>query len=145
MACSSLRLFIALHATALVALSACEKKPPPPPVELPPPPPSVDAGVVQITPFDDSLDSGVDAAPVKPHAAGPAINANAARIRQCCNAIRHEAKNLGTSPEATMIIGLAAQCDLIATQVTSSGTAPEFAQVRALLKGRTIPAACAGM
>jgi len=129
---------------ALVALPACEKKAPPAPVEAPPPPPA-DTAPVDIKPLDDSPgDAAPEAAPPKPHGNWTPPNPNAARVRQCCNAIRNQAKNLGASPEATLMIGVAAQCDLVASQV-SGGSAPEFAQVRQMLKGRTIPAACSGM
>jgi len=145
----SIRLMVAVLTTTGVAAlaSGCSscKKEPPPPIDLGPPPAPADAGIVQLTPLEDAgMDSGVDAPPAK-HGTWTPPNPNAARIRQCCNAIRHEAKNLGASPEATLMVGVAAQCDLIATQVTSNGSAPEFAQVRAMLKGRVIPAACSGM
>jgi hypothetical protein len=131
---------------ALIAAPGCAKKPPP--VEaLPPPPPPVDAGVVQLVPIDDAGDAAPEAAggPARPHGhAGPSTNSNTARIRLCCNAIRGEAKKLGAAPEAMVMMGIAAQCDVLAVQA-SSGSAPEFGQVRQLLKGRTIPNACAGM
>jgi hypothetical protein len=125
--------------------SSCEKKPPPVIDPGPPPPAPVDAGLVPLTPLDDSLDAGVDGGPPKPHGSWTPPNPNVARMKQCCAAIRKEAKNLGAAPEATMLVGIAAQCDMMASQLGSSGTAPEFAQVRQLLKGRTIPAACSGM
>ncbi len=141
---------LVLAASGVVTLeagcSAC-KKDPPPPIDLGPPPPvALDAGVVQLTPLEDAgSDSGVDAGKGRPHGTYTPPNQNAARIKQCCAAIRHEATKLGASPEATMMVGIAAQCELMAVQVTSTGTAPEFAQVRQLLKGRTVPAACSGM
>ena len=141
---SSHRLVFAfLVASGVAVLCGCEKKVTPP-VEAPPPPPPVDAGIVQLVPLDDAGDAAPEAAPVKPHGPYVPTNTNTARIKQCCNAVRHEAAKLGAAPEAAVMIGLAAQCDLLAVQA-SSGNAPEFAQVRAMLKGRTIPAACSGM
>jgi hypothetical protein len=145
------RLLISLPLLAALSVSvfgstACEKKPPPAAaVDAggPPPAPSDTAPVV-LTPLDDSLDSGTDAPPPKPRGPGGGGNTNAARIKQCCNALRSQAKNMGGSPEANIVVGLAAQCDLIAIQA-AGGTAPEFAQLRSMLKGRTIPAACSGM
>jgi hypothetical protein len=138
-------LFALSAAPALVVLfGACKKDPPPPPIDLTPPP-AVDAGVVQLVPLDDAGDAAPEATPPKPHGGGGApTNANAARIRQCCNAIRHEAAKLGAAPEAAMLIAGAAQCDVVASQV-AGGSAPEFGQVRTLLKGHTLPAACSGM
>jgi hypothetical protein len=137
--------FSTFCAAALVVLSgACKKDPPPPPIDLTPPP-AVDAGVVQLVPLDDAGDAAPEVAPPKGHGGGGApTNANAARIRQCCNAIRHEAAKLGAAPEAAMMIAAAAQCDVVASQV-AGGSAPEFGQVRTLLKGHTLPAACSGM
>jgi len=134
---------------ALVSLSGCDRcdKKPPPPVDLTPPaPPVVDAAPEVIKPLDDTPDaSDAMAAPAKPHGPWTPPNTNTARIKQCCNAIRGQAKTLGAAPEAVMLIGVAAQCDMIAVQVGNGGSAPEFAQVRQMLKGRTIPAACSGM
>jgi hypothetical protein len=140
---------LALLATTLLAvivLPACEKKKPPVVDAAPPPPPPVDAGVVQLVPLDDAGDAAPEAAsgPARPHSNGTPTNTNTARIRLCCNAIRGEAKKLGAAPEAMVLVGIAAQCDVLALQA-SSGSAPEFAQVRQMLKGRTIPNACAGM
>ena len=91
-----------------------------------------------LTPLDDSLDAGVDAGPAKPRGPYTPTNTNQARIKQCCNAMR---KTLAGAPEAVPVITM---CDTLAAQVVS-GTAPEFAQLRAMLKGRTLPAACSGM
>ena len=52
---------------------------------------------------------------------------------------------MGASPEANLVVGFAAQCDMIAIQAAATGTAPEFAQLRTMLKGRTLPNACQGM
>ena len=46
-----------------------------------------------------------------------------------------------------MLTSFAAQCDLVAMQMgpTSGGQAPEFAGIRALLKGHNIPGVCSGL
>jgi len=138
--------FLATSGLAVIAAPASAKKPPPVVAAAPPPPPPVDAGVVQLVPLDDAGDAAPEASggPARPHGNGAPTNSNTARIKLCCNAIRGEAKKLGAAPEAMVMVGIAAQCDLLALQA-SSGSAPEFAQVRQMLKGRTIPNACAGM
>jgi len=139
--------FLATSGIVVVATPGCEKKAPPPVETPPPPPPVVDAGVVQLTPLDDAGDAAPEAAtgPARHGGGGgPSTSANTARIKLCCNAIRGEAKKLGAAPEAMMMMTIAAQCDLVAVQA-SSGNAPEFGQVRQMLKGRTVPNACQGM
>jgi predicted lipid-binding transport protein (Tim44 family) len=139
-------LFALLTISGVVVLSAaCKKDPPPAPLDLGGPPPSQDAGVVQLTPLDDAGDAAPEAEPArKKWSGGGGGNANAARIRACCNAIRHEAAKLGAAPEGVMMMTVAAQCDMVAAQV-AGGSAPEFTQVRTMLKGHTIPNACQGM
>jgi hypothetical protein len=56
--------------------------------------------------------------------------------------MRAQAKQLGQSPEAFQINAAAAQCDVFAKQVGPGGTAPEFAQLRAILKSVQLPSAC---
>jgi hypothetical protein len=140
-----LSLVVLLAAMSVFALG-CPKKPPPPVVEdaAPPDPVVVDAGVTQLEPLDD--DSGPETGPAAPvrHGGGSSTSGNAARIKQCCNAMRKQAAGMGASPEANMVIGLAAQCDLIAAQA-AGGTAPEFGAFRQMITGRTLPAACNGM
>jgi hypothetical protein len=104
----------------------------------------IDSGVTVVGPLDDGGDDGEAEAEAAPHHTGPAVNINTARIKQCCNAIRSQAKQLGASPEANILTGLALQCDNVASQA-SSGTAPEFAAFRQLLKGRVLPAGCQGL
>lgn len=125
--------------SALPLLVACPKKTEPVPF---------DAGVPTVAPVEDvqtSLvpmeeDAGVDAADAaKPKYTGPVVPTNVLRIRQCCNAISAQAKG---SPELT---AAAASCNALANQAASTGNAPEFAVVRGLLAGRTLPAACAGL
>jgi hypothetical protein len=141
------RLLFTLLTSSSVAILApgCDKKPPPAPVEAPtPPPPPADTAPVDLKPLDDAPDAAGDVAAPKPRGNYAPVNTNAARIKQCCNALRNKAKALGTAPEAAYITGVAVQCDVFAAQI-GGGTAPEFAQIRAMLKGQTIPAACAGM
>jgi hypothetical protein len=142
-------LFALVTASSLALLglpgcSSCDKKPPPPVDLTPPAPPPVDAAPVEIKPLDDTPDASDASEPPKPHGTWKPSNPNTARIKLCCNAIRTQAKTLGAAPEAVMMMTIAAQCDQVAVQV-GGGSAPEFAQVRQLLKGRTIPNACQGM
>ena len=129
--------------SAIPLLAACPKKEPPPFDAGPPPPPPEDvAPVLQEMPVDDA-GPDVDAADAaKPK--GPAVNTNVARLKQCCNQLAVQGKQLGNSPEAGMFTSAAAQCNAIASQVAPGGTAPELGVIRNLLAGRTLPAACAG-
>jgi hypothetical protein len=93
---------------------------------------------------DDGGDDGaVEAAAPKRWGGNAApYNANQARIKECCNAMRAQARQLGSSPESFQISSFAAQCDVFATQVGPQGTAPELAQLRQLLKTIKLPGAC---
>ncbi|MBX3208417.1 MAG: hypothetical protein KF764_25450 [Labilithrix sp.] len=81
-------------------------------------------------------------------AAAPAAKAappsNLPRLRQCCGALSSEAKRLGSSPEAAQMNSAAAQCNALGAAAGPGGSVPENGTLRALLAGRTIPAACAG-
>jgi hypothetical protein len=66
-----------------------------------------------------------------------------ARIKQCCNGIRTQAKNVGASPEANIMLGIAVQCDIVAVQA-GGDPGPGLAQVRRMLQGHPVPPACAG-
>jgi len=128
----------------LPALAAgCPKKPPPPPVEDAAPQPASTPSITELAPLteDDAGDAAVEAAAPK-KLTGPAVNPNQAKISACCNAMRAQAKQLGQSPEAFQINAAAAQCDVFAKQVGPAGTAPEFAQLRAILKSVKLPSAC---
>lgn len=72
------------------------------------------------------------------------VTANAARMRQCCAAIRSQGKAEGATPDGTLLMNVAAQCDMAAAQ-TTPGHAPEFSLVRQIYRGRMMPAACAGI
>jgi hypothetical protein len=130
-----------------VILVGCPKKPPPPAAEVPDtaPAPEVDSGPTVITPLDEE-DAGddADAGPPKKHYGGQPSNGNAAAIKQCCAAMRAQAKSLGTSPEANQLVSAAQICDTFAIAATS-GNAPEFAMVRNALKGHQLPTACQGI
>jgi hypothetical protein len=137
-------LFAVAIFSALPLLVACPKKETPVPEAAPPPPPPEDAAPINLTPLTDD-DAGADAdaeAGKKP--TGPGINPNVARLKQCCGALRGQAKALGASPEAGMLLGAAAQCDQLAAQAGPSGTAPELGAIRGLLGGRNVPPVCAG-
>jgi hypothetical protein len=74
--------------------------------------------------------------------AGPPVNPNQQKLQACCNAMRAQAKALGSSPEANQLIGAAATCDTFVKQVGPAGSAPELAALRGLLKSVKLPVAC---
>jgi hypothetical protein len=85
---------------------------------------------------------------VAKHTGGsPGLTSNQARAKQCCNALRTQAKALGSSPEANILMGFAVQCDAVAMQIgpTTGGQAPEFAALRTLLQGHSMPGVCSGL
>jgi hypothetical protein len=132
--------FFALAIAFPTALLGCPKKQPP--VEDAGAPPPVadtpDVTVLQALTEDAGEE---EAAPAKKWT-GPAVNPNQLKIQACCNAMRAQAKQLGSSPESGTIVALAAQCDVIAKQVGPAGNAPEFNQLRQMLKSVKLPAAC---
>ncbi len=105
-------------------LAGCAKKPAPVEESPPPtPPPASTPEVTELAPLIDDAGSDVgapDATPKKT-ASGGGANANQLRIKQCCAAMRAQAKQLGTSPEANELIGLSMQCDKLASQVGPLG------------------------
>jgi hypothetical protein len=133
--------------SALPFLAACPKK------DVPAAPDAYVAPVpTDSTPLDLTTlleDAGQDAAPEAAvvHHAGPSGNTNQVRARQCCAALRSQAKQMGASPEANMVMGIALQCDVVAAQIgpTAGGQAPELAPLRNMLKGRTMPPVCQGL
>lgn len=139
-------LLAALAFSAVPLLAACPKKETPTVDAAPPPPPPVeDAAPLVLVPVgeeDAGSDAGEDAG--KPKWTGPAVNANVLRLKQCCNALGAEAKKMGASPEAGLLVQAAAQCSAMANQAGASGNAPELGVLRTLLAGRTLPAVCAG-
>lgn len=131
--------------SALPLLVACPKKETPAAPDAAPPPPPEDAGTTVLVPMEE--DAGLDAGDADAEAGkklGPYVPTNVLRLKQCCGQLRTQAKSLGASPEAGMLMSAAAQCDAMASQVGPGGTAPEMGVLRNLLAGRNIPAACAG-
>lgn len=131
-------------ASAVPFLTGCPKKETPT-VDAAPPPAPPEEVQTTLLPMEEvavELDAGEDATVKK--AAGPAVNSNVARFKQCCSALAAEAKRMGSSPEAGMFSSAATQCSAMATQVGPSGDAPELGPIRALLAGRKVPAVCAG-
>jgi hypothetical protein len=135
-------LLLALLISLPALLVGCPKKPAPPPVEDAAPPPASTPTVTELAPLteDAGEDAAAEAGPKK--YVGPAVNPNQLRIAACCNAMRAQAKQMGQSPEAFQVNALATQCDLFAKQVGPAGTAPEFAQLRQILKSVKLPGAC---
>ncbi len=69
---------------------------------------------------------------------------NLARLGQCCAALAAEARRLGASPEAGVLLSAAAQCQALVNAAGPNGNAPELGALRAALAGRQVPAVCAG-
>ena len=107
----------------------------------PPAPPPSAPQITELAPLDDDAGPG-DAAGTgkKWTGGGGGYNTNQLKIRQCCAAMRAQAKVLGaSSPEAVQIVGLAAQCDMFASQIGPQGNAPELNQLRQMLKSAQAP------
>jgi hypothetical protein len=121
------------------AMTACDKPKPVPIVDAAPPAPAPTP--VAIAPLEEDAGSDVDANEAAPKP-GVFVDPKVARIKQCCGALRGQAKALGPSPESGLFTGAAAQCDAIAAQAGAKGTAPELAFLRTL---RTIPPVCQGL
>ena len=146
MALSSRRaLFAAAIFSAVPLLVACPKKDPPAPDAAPPPPPEPEASTLVLAPLEEDAGADADAdadAAKKP--TGPGLSANVLRLRQCCGQLRTQAKALGASPEAGMLLQGAVQCDVLANQAGPAGNAPELGILKAALAGRNIPPVCQG-
>jgi hypothetical protein len=100
--------------------------------------------VTELAPLTDTTDAGdaaAEAAAPKKWV-GPAVTPNQLKIGACCAAMRAQAKQMGQSPEAFQLNAAAVQCDLFAKQVGPAGTAPEFAQIRQMLRSVKLPSAC---
>jgi hypothetical protein len=67
-----------------------------------------------------------------------------ARLQQCCAALGAEARRMGASPEAGLLLAAAAQCSALVASAGPSGNAPELGALRGALAGRSVPAVCAG-
>jgi hypothetical protein len=145
MALSTRRTVFALAIfSALPLLVACPKKETPVADAAPPPPPEPEASTVVLTPLEDDAGADADAADAAKKATGPGVPTNVARLRQCCGQLRTQAKAMGASPEAGMLLGAAAQCDSLAAQAGPGASAPELGLLKTALAGRNIPPVCAG-
>jgi hypothetical protein len=99
--------------------------------------------VTELGPLVEDAGPDADAAEAgKKWGGGGGYNPNQLKIKACCNAMHAQAKALGNAPEAAPIVMIATQCDVIATQVGPQGNAPEFNQLRQMLKSVKLPAAC---
>ena len=144
MALSSRRaLFAVAIFSAVPLLVACPKKDPPAP-DAAPPAAEPETGTVVLAPLEE--DAGLDAADAAEASKklGPGVPTNVARLRQCCGQLRTQAKALGASPEAGMLLAGAAQCDSLAAQAGPGASAPELGILKTALAGRNIPPICAG-
>jgi hypothetical protein len=132
--------FIAVVVSFPAALMGCPKKPAPVVEDAAPvAPPASTPEVTELAPLVEEAGVDADAAPKKWTGGGGGTNANQVKIKQCCNALRNQSKTMGNSPELNT---MAMTCDAIAAQVGPAGNAPEFAQLRAILKSVQLPAAC---
>jgi len=123
-------------------LVACPKKETPPDA-APPPAPVVEEAAAPLVPMEDDAGGDADAEAGKKYT-GPGVPTNVLRLKQCCAALKSQAKALGASPEAGMIMGVAAQCDTLAAQAGPSGNAPELGVLRGMMAGKTVPPVCQG-
>jgi len=127
----------------------CPKKPQP--VEF-------DAGAVPVATVDaaptvlqplDEIDAAVDAAEAAaPPKHGTGLTTSQTRAKQCCTALRNQAKAMGNSPEAQQVLSIATVCDGIALGIGPSAgpQAPELEPIRAILRGKpTLPPLCQGL
>lgn len=123
------------------AVVEVDAAPPPAPATTTPPPDLVPLDVP-----DAGEDAGVDAGPAKKPGTG--MTTSQTRVKQCCNAMRAQAKSMGSSPEAAQLQAIAMQCDAFAMQVGPSkgAQAPELEPLRQILKGKpTLPPLCSGL
>src|SRR3954451_20858313 len=146
MALSSRRALFALAMfSAMPLLVACPKKDPPAADAAPPPPPEPEASTLVLAPLEEDAGADADAdADAGKKATGPGVPTNVARLRQCCGQLRTQAKALGASPEAGMLLQGAAQCDVLASQAGPGANAPELGILKTALAGRNIPPICQG-
>jgi len=109
---------------------------------------TVDAAPTVLQPLDE-IDAGADAAEAAaPVRHGNGLTTSQTRAKQCCNALRTQAKALGNSPEAQQLLSVATLCDGIAIGIGPSAgpQAPELEPIRAILRGKpTLPPLCQGL
>jgi hypothetical protein len=128
-----------------ILVMGCPKKPPTPAIEdAGAPPPATTPTVTELAPLTEEAgaeDAAPETGPKK--WTGPGLTANQLKLAACCGAMRTQAKAVGaSSPEGFQLNAAAVYCDSVVKQVGPAGTAPEFAQVRAMLKSVKLPAAC---
>jgi hypothetical protein len=137
---------VALGAFGAALVAGCPKKEAPVVQEAgPPPAPEPTAPqITELAPLEDDSGPPADAASEagKKWRAGGGSSANQLKIKECCNAIRTQAKTIGASPEAFQLNALAVQCDAFAAQMGAQGNAPELNQLRQILKTAKVPLAC---
>lgn len=141
-------LFLVAGSTLPLVLLGCPKsKESPDTGPAPIPTPTVTETVLAPLVEDAGSDDASDADAAKPKYTGPGLNMNQIRAKQCCSALRGQAKALGASPEAAQLTQMAVMCDTLALQIgpTSKGQAPELAPLRTMLQGKTIPPVCQGL
>jgi hypothetical protein len=137
-------LFLSLAAILPAYWAGCSKKAPPAVEDAGVvPPPASTPEVTELEPLTEDAGPEASVAPRKwSGGTGGTANANQSKVKACCNAMRTQAKQMGSSPEAFQVTALAAQCDMFAGQIGSQGNAPEFNQLRQMLKSIKLPAAC---
>ncbi|HEX4629209.1 MAG TPA: hypothetical protein VH137_10510 [Gemmatimonadales bacterium] len=135
--------FLAFTTLVPVLLLGCPKKEPAVEDAGPPPAPPALPDVTELAPLTDDAGPDVGAPEAgKKLGGGGGYNSNQLKIKACCNAMRAQAKQMGSSTEAFQINALAAQCDMFVTQVGPQGNAPELNQLREILKSIKLPSAC---
>jgi len=138
-------LFLAFTISIPAWVMGCPKKQPAvEDAQAPAPPPASTPTVTELAPLTDDggEEAEAEASAPKKYTGGPAYNANQLKVKQCCNAMRTQAKAMGSSPEAFQINNLATQCDMFAAQIGAQGNAPEFNQLRQILKSVKLPSVC---
>jgi hypothetical protein len=138
-----------LAVCASICVVGCPTKPAPAEVVEASPAATAVPGPPDVTELAPLADQGFPDAggaqpqgPAKKWTGAPPSNANQLKIKQCCNALRTQAKQLGSSPEGNQLVGIAGYCDAMAAQVGPQGTAPEFNQLRQMLQSVKLPAVC---
>jgi hypothetical protein len=137
----SVALVLLACASAVPMLLVACKQPAPAIVDSGPPPAATDAAPAVLVPMDEDAGLGIDAAVAVVHHPGGGLNANQARMKQCCAAL---AKTAGTDPTLNTLV---VTCNAFAIQMgpSAGGQAPEFAALRNALKGHNVPAVCSGL
>jgi len=137
-------LFVLALVGVIPTVASCQKKPEVVIVDAGPPPAPVETAAQLVAMEEDAgvADADAEAGPVF---RGPAVNANIARVKACCNALASQAASQKNTPEGAMVMSAAAQCNAAAGHLAPNGTAPELAVMRQLLVGKTVPPLCQGL